>query len=38
MLRHQLTDEQWDLISDLLPPTKPTGRPPCDFRHMLDAS
>ena len=36
MLRHRLTDEQWDLIGDLFAPPKRTGRPPRDRRTMMD--
>lgn len=36
MLRHRLTDEQWELIEDLFPEPKPTGRPPSNPRDMLD--
>ena len=36
MLRHRLTDEQWDLIADLFAKPKPTGRPPSDPRQMVD--
>src|SRR6202521_90326 len=28
MLRHQLWDEEWDLIEGLFPPAAKTGRPP----------
>lgn len=37
MTRHRLSDEQWQLISHLFPPPKPTGRPPRDPREMFDA-
>ena len=37
MPRHRLTDEQWDLICDLFPPRKRTGRPPRNRRVVLDA-
>ena len=37
MPRHRLTDEQWELISDLFPAPKRTGRPPRDARVVLDA-
>jgi transposase len=37
MLRHRLTDEQWNLISDLFPKPAKTGRPPSDRRMILDA-
>jgi transposase len=36
MLRHRLTDEQWDLIADLFPPPKRTGRPRSNARDMMD--
>ena len=36
MLRHRLTDEQWDLIGDLFAQPKRTGRPPRDRRTMMD--
>jgi transposase len=36
MLRHRLTDEQWDLIADVIP--NPNGRvgPPRDRRQVVD--
>jgi transposase len=37
MARHQLTDEQWDLIADVFPPPAKTGRPPRDRREIVDA-
>lgn len=36
MLRHRLTDEQWDLISDVFAEPKRTGRPPRDRRQVMD--
>ncbi len=36
MLRHRLTDEQWDLISDVFAEPKRTGRPPRDRRQVVD--
>ena len=36
MLRHRLTDEQWDLISDVFSEPKRTGRPPRDRRQVVD--
>lgn len=36
MLRHRLTDEQWDLIADLFPRPRRTGRPPSNPRLMMD--
>ena len=36
MLRHRLTDEQWNFISDLFEPRKATGRPPCNRRDIVD--
>lgn len=37
MARHALTDDQWDLISDVFPPAAPTGRPQTDRRLVVDA-
>jgi len=37
MSRHRLTDEQWELISDLFPPPARTGRPPTGRRQIVDA-
>jgi transposase len=37
MKRHELTDEQWELVHLILPPrTARTGRPPSDPRQMLN--
>ena len=36
MLRHRLTDEQWELIADVFPPPNRMGRPPRDRRTILD--
>jgi transposase len=37
MKRHELTDEQWELLEPLVPQsTAKTGRPPKDRRLMLD--
>lgn len=36
MPRHGLTDEQWDLIADLFPKPKRTGRPPRDRRQIVN--
>jgi len=36
MLRHRLTDEQWDIIADLFTSTATTGRPPRDRRQVFD--
>jgi transposase len=37
MKRHELTDEQWELVHPILPPrTAKTGRPPSDLRQMLN--
>ncbi len=36
MLRHRLTDEQWEFIKDLLPPPARTGRRRCDRRAIVD--
>lgn len=37
MLRHGLTDEQWELIADLFGFRKATGRPPRDRRPIMEA-
>lgn len=37
MLRHRLTDNQWDLIADIFPEPAKTGRPPRDRRTIVDA-
>ena len=36
MVRHRLTDDQWELIQDVFPAPAPTGRPPSDRRMVLD--
>ena len=36
MLRHRLTDEQWNLVVDVFPGPKRTGRPPRDRRQVVD--
>ena len=36
MARHYLTDEEWELISDVFPPQAKTGRPPKDRRTIVD--
>lgn len=36
MVRHRLTDQQWELVQDLFPPPARTGRPPRDRREILD--
>jgi transposase len=36
MLRHRLTDQQWELVEDLFPPPARTGRPRRDRREILD--
>ena len=36
MVRHRLTDEQWEMIADLFPAPKPTGRPSRDRRMIFD--
>ncbi|GAG19919.1 unnamed protein product [marine sediment metagenome] len=36
MIRHRLTDEQWELIADLFSPPKRMGRPPRDRRKIMD--
>lgn len=37
MIRHRLTDPQWNALADLFPKPKATGRSPRDPREMLDA-
>jgi len=37
MLRHRLTDEQWECIKDLFEPPARTGRPPRKRREIVDA-
>ena len=36
MLRHRLTDDEWELIESVFPPRAKTGRPPADRRTVLD--
>lgn len=36
MLRHRLTDDQWELIQDVFPQPAATGRKPLDRRNILD--
>ncbi len=36
MVRHRLTDEQWECIADVFPPPARTGRPPKDRRTIID--
>jgi transposase len=36
MIRHRLTDDQWDCIADIFPPPARTGRPPSDRRKIID--
>jgi len=36
MVRHRLTDQQWDLVRDRFPPPARTGRPRRDRREILD--
>ncbi len=37
MIRHRLTDEQWECIADVFGPPARTGRPPRDRRTIVDA-
>ncbi|SIN68834.1 Putative transposase of IS4/5 family [Singulisphaera sp. GP187] len=37
MVRHRLTDQQWELVQDLFLPPARTGRPRRDRREILDA-
>ena len=36
MVRHRLTDYQWELIQDVFPAPAATGRPPNDRRMVID--
>jgi transposase len=36
MLRHRLTDDQWELIRDVFPQPAATGRKPLDRRRIVD--
>jgi transposase len=36
MARQALTDDEWELVRDVFPPPKPTGRPRSDWRNALD--
>jgi transposase len=36
MIRHRLTDDQWEAIADVFPPRAQTGRPPSDRRKIVD--
>ena len=36
MIRHRLTDDQWDCIKDIFPAPARTGRPPRDRRTIVD--
>ena len=36
MRRHALSDEQWSLVSELLPPPAATGRPRTDRRQIVE--
>src|SRR3954453_9842185 len=36
MVRHRITDQQWELVRDLFPPPARTGRPRRDRREILD--
>ena len=37
MIRHRLTDKQWELIADVFAPPKRMGRPPRDRRAIMNA-
>lgn len=37
MLRHRMSDAEWELIADIFPEPAATGRPPRDPRELLDA-
>src|SRR6516225_10108616 len=36
MLRHRLTDEEWELLEGFFPPPAATGRPPRNRRQVLN--
>ena len=36
MVRHRLTDEQWECIAEVFPARAKTGRPRADLRDMVD--
>jgi transposase len=36
MIRHGLTDDQWEAIADVFPPPAKTGRPPSDRRKIVE--
>jgi transposase len=36
MVRHRLTDEQWECIAEVFPTPAKTGRPRADLRDMVD--
>jgi transposase len=36
MLRHRLTDDEWETIQDVFPPPAETGRPPVSRRTVVD--
>jgi transposase len=36
LIRHRLTDREWELIRDIFPPPARTGRPPRDRRQVVD--
>jgi transposase len=36
MRRHEVSDQEWELLKELLPPRKRPGRPPADARKMLN--
>jgi len=36
MLRHRLTDDEWELIESVFPARAKTGRPPADRRTVVD--
>lgn len=36
MVRHRLSDEEWELIKDVFPAAATTGRPRTDWRNVVD--
>ncbi len=37
MVRHRITDEQWECLAGVFPPPKRTGRPRSNLRNIVDA-
>ena len=37
MVRHRITDDQWECIAGVFPPPKATGRPRANLRNVVDS-